>query len=90
MTDHIEDGGPAFPVHDPGWLEPRTTTESKRAAAGMTLRNYFAAKCDVSIYAPVDSFKRKYGRMPIMEELAEYISEIRYIEADAMIRIGKS
>ena len=39
-----DDGGPAFPVPDPGWLEPRTVAESMRAAAGMSMRDYFAAK----------------------------------------------
>ena len=38
-----DDGGPAFPVTDPSWIEPRNVAESKRAAEGMTLRDYFAA-----------------------------------------------
>jgi len=41
MSAH-DNGGPAFPVHDPAWLDPRTVAESKRAAEGMSLRDYAA------------------------------------------------
>ena len=39
-----DNGGPAFPVADLAWLEPKNTDEAVRAASGMTLRDYFAAK----------------------------------------------
>lgn len=38
------DGGPAFPVHDPFHLEPANADEVKALASGMSLRDYFAAK----------------------------------------------
>jgi len=38
------DGGPAFPVHDPFNLEPANVDEMKALASGMSLRDYFAAK----------------------------------------------
>lgn len=55
------------------------------AMQGMSLRDYFAAKCDISQYAPVDVFYRTYGRNPDASELAALIAELRYIEADAML-----
>lgn len=55
------------------------------AMQGMSLRDYFATKCDVSQYAPGDVFWRTYGRNPSAAERAELIAEIRYIEADAML-----
>lgn len=55
------------------------------AMQGMSLRDYFAAKCDVSQYGPGDVFWRTYGRNPSVAERAELIAEIRYIEADAML-----
>lgn len=41
---NIKNGGPAFPVNDPRWLQPETVDEGKRIASGMTMRDYFAAK----------------------------------------------
>lgn len=55
------------------------------AMQGMSLRDYFAAKCDVSQYAPGDLFYRTYSRNPDATERAKLIAEIRYIEADAML-----
>lgn len=52
---------------------------------GMTLRDYFAAKCDVSFYAPSETLERQMGRNPTIGEMADYIASIRYIEADAML-----
>lgn len=52
---------------------------------GITVRDYFAAKCDIAAYAPVDSFYRKHGRNPTVNELAAWIAEVRFIEADAML-----
>lgn len=52
---------------------------------GMTLRDYFAGQCNVEAYGPREAFHQNKGRWPKMEELAEYIADIRYIEADAML-----
>lgn len=82
MTEQINDGGPAFAQEQ--WSPDH---EMFMVTGGVSLRDYFAAKCDVAAYGPADAFARKYGRRPIMEELAEYIAGIRYIEADAMLRI---
>lgn len=52
---------------------------------GMTLRDYFAAKCDVEVYTPFRNLSASLGRNPTVGEQAEYIASVRYIEADAMI-----
>lgn len=68
-------GGPAFPrdhAHD--------------GHNGMTLRDYFAAHADVSIYTPLDNLTAKLNRKPTVGEMAEYIASIRTIEADAMLK----
>jgi hypothetical protein len=72
---------PAFPA-------PEASMEHCGKAdgyTGMTLRDYFAAKCDIAVYAPVDSLYRKHGRNPTVNELAAWIAEVRFIEADAML-----
>jgi len=76
MTEQIKDGGPAFPpTHDP-----------ETHPSGMTLRDYFATKCDVGAYNPADAFFLNHNRKPTISELADYIAEIRYIEARAMLK----
>lgn len=71
-----DDGNAAFPM--PG-------SEQNQPWYGMSLRDYFAAKCSVEVYVPVDVFYRTYGRNPDASELAKLIAEIRFIEADAML-----
>lgn len=84
MTNHqIKDGGPAFPADE---LHDQTPPyRHLLASQGMTLRDYFAAKADVSVYAPAESFEAARGRKPTIGELANYIAEIRCVEADAML-----
>ncbi|KAK54034.1 hypothetical protein [Bordetella bronchiseptica] len=81
----INDGGPAFPGPD----QTECTVDIHE---GMTLRDYFAAKADVSIYGPVEVLANKLGRSPTMKELAECVAQLRLLEADAMLaaRAGQS
>ncbi|MEQ3620533.1 MAG: hypothetical protein ABNH42_04240 [Marinobacter sp.] len=72
----VNSGGPAFPVPNDANVNDQE---------GMTLRDYFAAKCDVSFYAPSETLERQMGRNPTIGEMADYIASIRYIEADAML-----
>ena len=54
----------------------------------VSLRDYLAANVDVSVYTPIDAWRKCYSylaRPPNTGELANYISVIRYIEADAML-----
>jgi hypothetical protein len=53
---------------------------------GMTLRDYFAASVDVSIYQPLVMLKNKINRDPTVAELAAYIADIRMVEADALLK----
>lgn len=73
-------GGAAF---------PQSGFDRWAPEGGMTLRDYFAAKCDIEVYAPVDSLYRKHGRNPTANELAAWIAEVRFIEADAMLEARK-
>jgi hypothetical protein len=84
MSKQIDNGGPAFPctIDDNGaWYN--------REANGMTLRDWFAVKCDIAIYNPSRMFFDQFGRHATPAEFAEYISTIRYLEADAMIAARK-
>lgn len=74
MSEPINTGGDAFPSASCGDFRE-----------GMTLRDYFAAQCEVMAYRPLETFKAEHGRQPTVTELAKYIAEIRFIEADAMI-----
>ena len=83
---NLEHGGPAFPLHEAMSMEPGNVDEHKRLMAGMSLRDYFAAKCDIDVYAPVDSLYRELGRNPTVNEMADWIADVRFIEADAMLK----
>ncbi len=71
-----KDGGNAFPI--PGLQDDPDFN-------GLSVRDYFAAKADVSIYGPADALTTKLGRLPSMKELAEYVAQLRWLEADAML-----
>lgn len=71
-----KDGGNAFPI--PG-------LQGDPDFNGLSVRDYFAAKADVWIYGPADALTTKLGRRPTMKELAEYVAQIRWLEADAML-----
>lgn len=59
--------------------------ERTRVFPGMSLRDWFAGQCDLVPYNPAETFKDANGRYPTTKELADYISKIRHIEADAML-----
>ena len=78
MSDAINNGGPAFPheLHD--LYEPNT--------AGMTLRDYFAAKAmQAYITSQIDMTR---GDVSVFAE--ENVSKIAYQFADAMLRARES
>lgn len=80
-----DDGGPAFSRPYGGHPDPATGDPEMQSQEGMSLRDYFAAKVDVSVYTPFENLKANHGRPPTVGEMAEYISALRYIEADRMI-----
>jgi len=78
-------GGPAFPVADPSWLDPATIAHGKRLASGMTLRDWFAGMAMQGIYAcPVQLYRADGTPMPDPLTSAD-IAKMAYEEADAML-----
>ena len=89
------DGGPAYPVLDPKWLEPNTVEEGKRIASGMSLRDWFAGNAPTEElrlpkFCPDDV--RRYlgenssnGEYPKGSWKARVYAKARYEWADAMI-----
>jgi len=77
------DGGNAFPYSA---LRPDGFTTMYADSEGISLRDYFAAKANIEVYAPVDTLYRTLGRNPTVDEMAAWIADVRFIEADAMIR----
>lgn len=83
-TPQIDDGGPAFP-HD----HQELGYCHRIAQPGMTIRDWFASQCDISAYNPIDTIIAALGEDFTVRQLATYIAEIRYCEADAMIAASK-
>jgi len=69
---------PAFPISPEIW-------ETHPDFHGLTKREWFAGKCDPTIYNPLSAYEQAYGRVPTITELAEYVTSIRFIEADALL-----
>lgn len=82
-----DDGGPAYPFGQVSEVTGQPI--NGHHSEGMSLRDYFAGQCDTEVYTPIETYERAKGRKPTIEELAEYIAQIRYYEADAMIKHGK-
>lgn len=78
-----DDGGSAFPVADPSWLSLRTVAESMRAAAGMSLRDYFAAKAMAALIAGPEA---RDGTDHYDDESNDNTAECAYMIADCMLR----
>ena len=76
MEQKIETGGPAFPCH------ADIIPSKDRDYAGMTLRDYFAAKAMQSaLLAP-----KPENPVERMDIYAQSVAEISYEMADAMLR----
>jgi len=73
-----KNGGPAFPIHDPSWLQPETVDEGKRIASGMTMRDYFAAKAMQSFFSKNEVYHLSNWNF-------EAIAKYAYVAADAML-----
>ena len=92
QRDGQDDGGPAFPhiadipiVDAEGAVRAWSSEYADACKPGMSLRDYFAAKADVAAYNPTQSFRMAHKKLPTIDELADYIATIRFIEADAML-----
>jgi len=89
MSAQIDDGGPAFPATCSADGIPLVVSYPKDTVSGMTLRDWFAGKCDTQSYNPSRMFFDQFGRHATPAEFAEYISTIRYLEAGDMIEARK-
>ena len=94
-------GGPAFPVADPNKLDLPTLDEYYRAASGMTLRDYFAAKANIGHEIEDDGCIGQRLALALMDGAMppswdnDYLeariwwaraeSRLRYMYADAML-----
>lgn len=84
--EKINDGGLAFPIHDPMAMEPGTVTEMKRLASGMTLRQFFAAHAVSGVLQMVATGQHELGL--VRPTGAAGIAHSAYEIADAMIKAG--
>jgi len=90
----IEDGGPAFPVEvqtmPDGSLRPVQTGHMTGWSGGLTTRDYFAIHADVPWNAVIDTLAIRGESSRTVQRMAEYLAEVRYIMADAMIAARKA
>lgn len=79
MSPEIEGNDPAFPVY-----------HNANNLVGMSLRDYFAAHADVPWNAVIETLEIKLperiGKFTIAE-IVEYRAVVKYLEADAMLKI---
>ena len=84
MEENIETGGPAFPCH------PEIIPHRDHDFAGMTLRDYFAAKAMqgvVSSIATEDDYRRLRGHASASGlTVSEWIARDAFKQADAMLK----
>ena len=75
MSDHVNTGGPAFPIF------PDTATGHASAFPGMTLRDYFAAKAMPVAWG---MYEELYDCSP--EDVIPFVADYAYDLADAMLK----
>ena len=77
-------GGPAFPS---GLVDPSIPENALQSLhSGASLRDYFAAHANPELYKPLEILTAKLKRHPSVGELANYIANLRFIEAEAMLK----
>ena len=84
MEQKIETGGPAFPCH------PEIIPHRDHDFAGMTLRDYFAAKAMQGMVSSIDG-ESNYQRLRALAaecglSVSSWIARDAYKQADAMIK----
>ena len=77
MSEKIETGGPAFPCH------PEIIPQKERDFAGMTLRDYFAARAMTACYAEYCAHANVQG---YEEDWKMGVALDSYAMADAMLK----
>ena len=77
MSERIKTGGPAFPCH------PEIIPQKERDFAGMTLRDYFAARAMTACYAEYCAHANVQG---YEEDWKMGVALDSYAMADAMLK----
>ena len=77
MIEKIETGGPAFPCH------PEIIPQKERDFAGMTIRDYFAARAMTACYAEYCAHANVQG---YEEDWKMGVALDSYAMADAMLK----
>ncbi len=77
MSEKIETGGPAFPCH------PEIIPQKERDFAGMTIRDYFAARAMTACYAEYCAHANVQG---YEEDWKMGVALDSYAMADAMLK----
>lgn len=87
-----DDGGNAFPVadYDHMTFQPATVDEHKRQLSGMSLRDYFAARCCAAMVSTIrndDDYLRlrAIASGHDLESVSQFFAQEAYKQADAMI-----
>jgi hypothetical protein len=88
MSAQIKDGGPAFPCEQ---HETQDNTWNQTFESGMTLRDYFAAKCVAAMVSTIrsdDGYSRakKIAEYHGMDRVSDWFAHDAYKQADAMLR----
>ena len=84
MTEHIEDGGPAFPRE--AYVNPNGVVVHA-GCQGMTLRDWFAGQALAALYR--QSFMPGVILREDYEQWSRELAAVSYIVADAMIAESK-
>lgn len=88
MSQTIDKGGPAFPTGT--WDYDGQNNVLTYQEPGMTMRDFFASHANPALYKPLETLTAKLGRHPSVGELADYIADVRFVEADAMLKARES
>lgn len=90
MENEIKDGGPAFPVFIvAGHADPEQVAEACRDAAGLTVRDYFAAKA-MQGYLSNSWLAKEIDSMGERSDQQAIFADIAYSMADAMLAARKA
>ncbi|MBY8934244.1 hypothetical protein [Pseudomonas fluorescens] len=87
-----DNGGPAFPVadYDHQIFQPKNEAEAKRYLSGMSLRDYFAARCCAAMVSTIrndgDYMRlRNIAQDHDLDSVSQFFAQEAYKQADAML-----
>ncbi len=80
------DGGAAFPGTRTEYPQSPDLPIRQVPYSGMTLRDWFAGQADIPWNAVAETLAIKGDVHPTVSGILEYRSQLKYIEADAMLK----